>query len=152
MFLILLQWLLANLKTIPDPATTMSNMIIAYDNMCNLCRLKVAQRKLPFPEPFDQCWLAVQKIVDKFHHRNHIDATCKVKYSPDAVKEMHPTFNTQAAEQTFVWVARYKHILCAMSKVHHLFYLHRMVRRRNKYTEKCYAQGKKSFATIGQLI
>ena len=48
-----------------------------------------------------------------------------------------------AAEQTFVWLSRFKKILCAMPKVHHLFYLHRMVKHRNAYTTACYKYGKK---------
>ena len=49
---------------------------------------------------------------------------------------------SQAEEQTFVWFS-FKHILCGINKIHHLFYLYRMVRRRSKYTKKCYALGKK---------
>ncbi len=120
----------------------MRNIIVAYDNMCNLCKLKV-EKPLPLPVPHDRCWEMITKIIDKFHHKNHVDPVCLVKFSPEAVKANHPSYNTQAGEQTFVWVARFKHILCAMNKVRHLFYLHHMVHRRNKYTEKCYAQGKK---------
>ena len=41
------------------------------------------------------------------------------------------------------WLARLKNIVCAMNKTHHLFYLHYMVRSRNSYTAKCYANGRK---------
>ena len=51
-----------------------------------------------------------------------------------------------AAERTFVWLARFKRILCAMEKCHHLFYIHWMVSRRNKYIEKCYQNKRKSVA------
>ena len=109
--------------------------------MCNVCRLKVAWKSLPLPSPYDECW---PKIIDKFHHKNHVDPACRVKYSPDAVKAANPDYNhTEAGEQTFIWAARFKHILCSMNKVHHLFYLHRMVRRTNLYTEKCYKLGRK---------
>ncbi len=50
---------------------------------------------------------------------------------------------TQAGEQTFVWLGRFKHIVCAMNKLHHLFYMHRMIRQRNQYTTKCYLHGRK---------
>jgi hypothetical protein len=69
--------------------------------------------------------------------------TCQEKYDPRPLKEEIPNGNTMAAEQTFVWLSRYKKILCAMPKVHHLFYLHRIVKHRNKYTVKCYKNGKK---------
>ena len=72
-----------------------------------------------------------------------MDPEYKVKYSLDEIKAANPHYNTEAGEQTFIWVARFKHILCSMNKIHHLFYLHRMIRRRNEYTEKCYKLGKK---------
>ena len=118
-------------------------MILAYDNMCNLCHLQVSQVPLPFPPPFDKMWLNLEKIIHSFHIRNHISPECLRKYSPENVKQEHKYFNMQAGEQTFVWVSRYKHILCAMNKVHHLFYVHRMIQRRNKYTSKCYKHGRK---------
>ena len=98
---------------------------------------------LPLPPPLDKVWLNVVKIIDTFHIGNHISAECKAKYSPDKIKAENPDFNTQAGEQTFVWAGRYRHILCSMCKTYHLFYLHRMVLRRNSYTEKCYMNGKK---------
>ena len=66
-------------------------------------------------------WLAT-KIVDTFHHQDHVDPTCKEKYNPadvPVIKSINPHYNTQADEQTF---ARFKHILCAMNKTHRLFY------------------------------
>lgn len=142
-FLITLLWLISHLNSTEDPAKEMGNIVLAYDNVCNICRLKVARKPLPLPSPYDQCWLAMTKIIDTFHHKNHVDPECKVKYSPDKIKVAYPHYNTEAGEQTFVWVARFKHILCSMNKIHHLFYLHRMIRRRNAYTEKCYKLGKK---------
>ena len=61
-------------------------------------------------------------------------------YDPGILKSELPEGNTMAAEQTFVWLSRF---LCAMPKVHHLFYLHRMVKHRNAYTTTCYKYGKK---------
>ena len=141
-FLIVLQWLLVFLQSRSDQQDP-SEMYLAYDNMCSICRLKIARKPLPLPAPFDHCWLSMNKIIDKFHHKNHVDPKCKVRFSPDHLKASHPTYNTQAGEQTFTWLARFRHILCGMNKVHHLFYLHRMVRRRNKYVEKCYKLGRK---------
>ena len=121
----------------------MPQVILAYDNMCNLARLKVAQSPLPFPPPLDNMWHDVDKIIDTFHFPNHVSADCKEKYSPQAMKDNYPSYNTQAGEQTFLWVGRFRHILYSMNKTHHLFYLHRMVLRRNAYTSKCYKCGKK---------
>lgn len=139
-FLIIIQWLLSLVK---KHGTQQNEIVLAYDNMCNLAKLKIAQAPLPFPPPLDQLWLDVHKIIDVFHFRNHVSSDCQKKYSPAKLKEENPDFNTQAGEQTFVWVHRFAHILCSMNKVHHLFYLHRMVIRRNCYTSKCYCNGKK---------
>lgn len=138
-FLIVLQWLFALLKSCQH----IPQVTLAYDNMCNLARLKVAQRPLPLPPPLDLSWSKVEKVIDVFHFANHISPECKKNFNPDKLKKENPHFNTQASEQTFVWVGRFKHILCSMNKNHHLFYLHRMVLRRNTYTTKCYRNGRK---------
>ena len=135
-FLIVLQWLLALLKC----SQSIPKITLAYDNICNLARLKVAQKPLPLPPPLDMAWRNVEKIIDVFHFGNHVSPDCKRNFCPDKLKKENPNFNTQAGEQTFVWVGRFK---CSMNKNHHLFYLHRMVFRRNLYTAKCYRNGRK---------
>ena len=119
------------------------DIVLSYDNMCHLDGLKAAKLPLPLPPPYDQMWSSIQKIIDSLHIKNHKDARCKELYSPNKVKEENPAFNTMAAEQTFVWLSRFKKILAAMNKTHHLFYLHRMVTVRNKYTEYCYKNNRK---------
>ena len=141
-FFILLHWLLSLLST----STSLPLMILAYDNMCNLDRLQVARQPLPLPGPFDQVWLNLTKVIDRFHFRNHTSIECKTKYNPD---QLNQAYNTQAGEQTFKWAGRFKRVLCSMPKTHHLFYLHRMVVRRNKYTEKCYIFNKKPLLPKG---
>jgi len=111
--------------------------------MCHLNGLKAAQNLLPWLAPWDRAWMSVKKIIDSLHIRNHKDQSCREKYNPALRKDELPEGNTMAAEQTFVWLSRYKKIVCAMPKVHHLFYLHRMVKRRNNYTVTCYKNGKK---------
>lgn len=139
MFLILIQWLLSLSKSGGD----ISNITLAYDNMCNIERMHVARKPLPLPPPMDTAWMKVDKIIDVFHFGNHVSPQCKEKFSPAKLKEDNPNYNTQAGEQTFVWVSRFQHILCSMTKNHHLFYLHRMVLRRNTYTAKCYKNKRK---------
>ena len=34
----------------------MENLCLAYDNMCHLNSLKLAQKDLPFPAPLHQAW------------------------------------------------------------------------------------------------
>ncbi len=141
-FYVLIQWLLSLSQSRGDTHST-PPIILAYDNMCNLARLNAAQLPLPFPPPLDQMWLNTTKIIDSFHLKNHVSEKCKRLFSPAQVKEQYPCMNTQVGEQTFTWLHHFKHILCAMPKLHHLFYLHRMVVRRNQYTAKCYMYGKK---------
>lgn len=111
--------------------------------MCNIQKMKIAQKPLPFPAPYNDIWLKVNKIIDVFHFPNHVSDKCKELFSPLKFKEENPNYNTQAGEQTFVWIDKYNRILCAMSKNHYLFFLHRMVIRRNEYTAKCYENGRK---------
>ena len=76
----------------------------------------------------------------------YVSETCRQKFSPLKLKADKPNYNTQAGEQTlnFVWVGRYRHILCSMNKVHQfIYYLHCMVRRKNSYSAKCYRNGRK---------
>ena len=113
--------------------------------MCHLDGLNAAQKSLPFPDPLNKLWINVHKFIDVFHLRNHINPRCHQVYNPDRLATELPDMNTQAGEQTFTWIARFRHIVCAMNKHHHLFYIHRMVLRRNIYTSKCYAQAKSPF-------
>ena len=46
-------------------------------------------------------------------------------------------------EQTFAWLGRYKKILNSTPKTHFHFILHRLVVGRNRYTERCYQDGKR---------
>ena len=127
-FFILLPWLRALISSGSVASQDLKNIFIAYDNMCNLCRLRVVKKPLPLPSPMDQAWLQVHKIIDTFHMKNHTSTICHTVYNPAEMKEKHPFYNTQAGEQT---LGRFKNIVCAMNKTHHLFYIHRMVRRRN---------------------
>ena len=130
------------------PPEKWKQTVLSYDNLCNLDNLRAAREKLPLPSPYDELWLKVTKIIDSLHIQNHKRQHCQTFYGAKLkeLKEESPDLNTMAAEQTFVWLARFKRILCAMDKCHHLFYIHRMVTRRNKYTEKCYQNGRKPVA------
>ena len=112
--------------------------MLAYDNACNLDKLKAAQNPLPLEKSLDRVWMDVHKIIDVSHFKNQTSSRCKQLYNPAIYKSEHPFWNTQAGEQTFIWLGRFKNIVCSMPKHHHLFYIHRMVLRRNEYTAKCY--------------
>ena len=100
-FFIVLTWLIALLQSSVKPEEVQS-IYLAYDNMCNLCRLKVARKPLPLKPPLDRAWLRMNKIIDSFHLRNHVNPECHTTFSPQTLKEIHPNANTQAGEQTFV--------------------------------------------------
>ena len=106
--------------------------------------MHVARKPLPLPLPMDTLWMNVNKVIDVFHFGNHVSPQCKERCSPAKLKEENSDFNTQAGEQIFIWVSRFQHILCSMSKNHHLFYLDLTVLRRNAYTSKCYKNNRKS--------
>ena len=67
-------------------------------------------------------------------------ATYKQDY-PKVIEDLRQTFkysNTEAAEQTFVWLGKFKKILNGMDKRRHHFFLHCLVKERNRYTEWCF--------------
>lgn len=133
--------LLKKLKNIPP--TDWSKIFIAYDNICNVDRMKVARQELPLPHPFSQVWQSVSKIIDSFHLRNHKRPECHQQYNPKSLKVVHPNYNTQACEQTFAWLGRFHRILSSVPKAHNHFFLHRLVKRRNLYNSLCYCKGMK---------
>ena len=78
------------------------DFFLAYDNMCNLDRLKAVQKPLLLPPPFKNIWLKINKVIDRLHIRNHKRPESKTKYSSDLLKERIPGLNTPVAEKTFV--------------------------------------------------
>ena len=87
----------------------------------------------------------INKGVDALHIANHSREECKKNY-PEVITELRSLFenpNTESAEQTFVWLGKYKKILNSMTKRKHMFFLHCLVVERNLYTEWCYENGLK---------
>ena len=140
-FVFLVNFLRHKLKDVP--VDRWGQVFMAYDNMCNLDRMKAAKQDLPFETPYNKLWICISKIIDVFHLKNHKRPECHDKYNPKALKEIHPTYNTQACEQTFSWLGRFNRILSSMPKVHNNFFVHRLVKRRNAYNSICYNKGKK---------
>lgn len=138
-FVLLIQWLAAAISA----GVKTDEMFLAYDNMCHLATMKAACRPLPLPPPLNDVWHNVTKIIDSFHLPNHRSKLCKEVYSPEPMKKKYPHFNTQVGEQTFTWLHNFSKILSSMPKRHHLFFLHRMVIRRNLYSARCYSSGRK---------
>ena len=110
--------------------------------MYNVDQLKLLREPLPLAGPFANIWLGVNKVIDPLHIKNHKRPECKTLYSPDNVKQDWPEANLMIAEQTFCWLGRFKKILNSMGKNHFHFMLHRIVKKRNEYTEYCHLVGK----------
>ena len=121
---------------------TWGDHFLSYDNMCNVDRMRFLSAPLPLEGEFSNVWSKVTKVIDPLHVKNHKRSECKEVYAPSKVTEKYPEANLMIAEQTFAWMGRFKRILNSMSKVHFHFMLHRMIKRRNRYTEYCHASGK----------
>ena len=112
-----------------------------------LLNCKATKTPLPLNSPYDRMWIEVTKFIDKLHLKNHKQQSCKENLHPDnTIYTVHPdlkrTGNTQYAQQTFVYLARFKRIVNSMRKnsmpkCHHLFYLHGVIKSRNRYIAKC---------------
>ena len=67
---------------------------------------------------------AINKGVDALHIKNHVRKECQQNY-PEVIKELRSLYakpNTESAEQTFIWLGKFKKILNNMSKRKHLFF------------------------------
>ena len=67
----------------------------------------------------------------KASQKGHTDERCKSKFNP----KLHPkakNFNTQIAEQTFSWFARFKHIGRHMAKETYWIFVLGVFHMRNK--------------------
>ncbi|XP_055345172.1 uncharacterized protein LOC129593019 [Paramacrobiotus metropolitanus] len=137
-FLILISWMYQVLQTVPS--CDWPKLFLAYDNMCNLERLKATLQKLSLPPPYDELWTkGMTKVIDGFHLGNHKGHKCHTKYNPDQIRAAYPNLlsaNTQSCEQTFRWLGAFQHAMFKMTKYRQLFFLHRIVKRRNLYLEK----------------
>ena len=124
---------------------TMGETILAYDNMCHLDSLRISRKDLPLPFPFSKMWQKVGKVIDHLDLQNHKDPLCKVKYNPD--NSLPESFNTMAAEKV-ISVSRLKRIMVSMPYMHHMFFFHQMLKKRNAYMEFCYKVGNQPVCTL----
>ena len=106
-----IQMMYEEFKDVPESELDekIENYILAYDNMCNLDKIKAANCDLPLPGKMKTMWQRIRKIVDRLHMKNHRSKCCQQKYSPDNVlKPDEDNMNTMAAEQLFSWMSRFK--------------------------------------------
>lgn len=126
-------------KPFEEQEEALENFILAYDNICHLDSLRAVEENLPLPSPFDTMWKRIKKIIDRLHIQNHKDPKCRELYNPDSVPA---EYNTMIAEQTFAWFSRFKKNANSMTQSHHLFFIHRSIKRRNCYTATVRRKGK----------
>ena len=76
-FMVVLWFLYTTLKD--TPPEKWKDVLLSYDNMCNLNNLRAARVGLSLPSPYDELWLKVtKKIIDSFHIQNHKQQQCKI--------------------------------------------------------------------------
>uniref|UniRef100_K1R507 CxC5 like cysteine cluster associated with KDZ domain-containing protein n=1 Tax=Magallana gigas TaxID=29159 RepID=K1R507_MAGGI len=141
-FMLIVQMMYSELKelTEDEQRRRLQDYTLCYDNICNVDALGAAKEDLPLPGPLSDMWKTVKKVIDRLHIRNHKDQKCHELYHPD--DNLPSSYNTMAGEQTFAWMSRFKKIVNSMTQTHHLFFLHRMCVRRNKYTSSCFKEGR----------
>ena len=110
---------------------------------CNFARLKAVKQPLPagFSTGDLDLWTNIRLIIDGLHLRNHKRESCSINFNPQFFKDAHPhatETNTMAAEQSFSWLTKYKKQVNAMNKRNQIFFLHRIIVRRNAYLRHCF--------------
>ena len=138
-------------ENIPDPEDW-KNFFLSYDNMCHIDELNLLNKPLALSEPYKNMWQKIQKVIDPLHIKNHTRKQCKTLYNPQKVTEKYKDGNMMQCEQTFAWLGRYKKILNSTPKTHFHFILHRLVVGRNKYTERCYQDGKRPLLPSAKIM
>ena len=61
--------------------TDWKKIVLAYDNMCHLNNLRVAQFPLPLSGKLKFIWNDIHKIIDDLHLKNYEDPRCAQNYS-----------------------------------------------------------------------
>jgi hypothetical protein len=85
-FLLTLQFLMQRLQATPEDEW--EDFFLAYDNMCNLDRLRAARKPLPLPQPYDNIWLKINKVFDRLSYEE--PQTTRMQYSSDLLEEKIP--------------------------------------------------------------
>ena len=92
--------------------------LLAYDDACHLKRFIDRRSTTPLGKALAQ----LKIVVDKMHFRNHTDPWCKKNVNPYKCPDF-VGINTEACEQTFRYVARFKYATKHMSKgMYNLFH------------------------------
>lgn len=93
---VFLTWLWYTIATFPK--------LFAYDDACHLKRLVNSRQKTAA----GKFLASLTMVVDKMNFKNHVDKWCKQNVNPHKVPEFC-NLNTEACEQTFKFVPKFKH-------------------------------------------
>ena len=111
------------------PLLDHKNTIVGYDDGCHYHAYVTHQSRAKATP--SAAIVALQDVIDNMHLKGHTDERCKSKFNP----KLHPkakSFNTQVAEQTFSWFARFKHIGRHMAKETYWILILGLFHERNK--------------------
>ena len=105
--------------------------VLAYDDACHLLKFwQLREAKSAFVQ-----WLfhhqKMQLVVDRFHFRNHDAPFCRKWVDPSKCNALHHNTQTEAAEQSFSWLARSKHMFCSMNEGAFQFMMIHLLSMRN---------------------
>ena len=106
--------------------------VLAYDDACHLLRWWQLREKRSKFIAWLLSFLMVQLVVDRFHFKNHVGKSCKQWVDPAKCAILKGT-QTEAAEQSFAWLARSKHTLRYMSEGTFQFMVLHLMHERNKW-------------------
>ena len=110
--------------------------VLAYDDACHLLRWWQLRS---YMSKFIR-WLLdekkVQLVVDRFHFKNHVGIFCKKWVDPEKCSALGPKTQTEAAEQSFSWLARSKHTLRHMNEGKFQFMVLHLMEQRNQWLVK----------------
>lgn len=94
--------------------------LLAYDDACHLKRFI---NKRAFTKIGEFLSKSCTLVVDKLHFKNHTDRWCRANVNPHKVAAFDE-LNTEACEQTFRHVSRFRHITKHMTyAMFHFFHL-----------------------------
>ena len=95
---------------------------ILYDDMCHLKRYAEDPKRANIND-ITQKLASINKHIDKFHFRNHIDKWCQKNCNPDAVPELKGV-NSQVCEQLFKKINSHKNCISMNEARFGLFFLY----------------------------
>lgn len=110
--------------------------VLAYDDACHLLRWWQLRAHLSIFIRWLLSHKKVQLVVDRFHFKNHVGKFCKQWVDPAKCAALGPKTQTEAAEQSFSWLARSKHTLRHMTEGRFQFMVLHLMEQRNQWLVK----------------